>query len=320
MLLKSNKIYASDPKDPTRLVLVSSLKMGNCNNCRQFSRDAGLVNPYMSTHIHTSFMNKYLPDDFIEKQIKAHDEKWVDRFIYGSFDYADGAVYPTFRQAIIEPFPIPDSFPRLVGMDFGGKDPTALAFFAIDPNKGIVYWYDEYCKTSLNVKQHAENIKPMLDRIPQGMMLFPLRADPAGKQKQISTQRSLFDHYAEYGIFCTEANHAINAGLAKVDTYLEQGKLKIFSTCTNAIKEGTEYSYDLDKTVDKPVDKNNHLMDCVRYAMMDLPDNPADLTLFAGGYYLNTAPKPQRTKEEQAFRFALNLDEPIDEPLDWYYS
>lgn len=80
-------------------------------------------------------MNKYLPDDFIDKQIKAHDSKWVDRFIYGSFDYADGAVYPTFRQAICEPFPIPDTFPRVVGMDFGGKDPTALAFFAIDPEK-----------------------------------------------------------------------------------------------------------------------------------------------------------------------------------------
>lgn len=253
VLLKSNKIYAATPDEPKVLKLISSLEMGNCNNCYQYSRDPNEVNPYMSTHIHTSFMNKYLPDDFIEKQIRAHNEKWVERFIYGSFDYADGAVFPTFRSAICEPFPIPDYFPRIVAMDFGGKDPTAVLFLAIDPANGCVYAYDEYYVTGLNVKAHAQAIKPKLDSIPQGMMLFPLRADPSGKAKQIATQRSLFDHYAEYGIYCTEANHAINSGLAKVATYLERGKLKIFSTCMNLIKEGTDYSYDLDKSVDKPI-------------------------------------------------------------------
>lgn len=317
VLLKSNKIYASTPDEPTKLKLISSLKMGNCNNCFQYSRDESEVNPYMSTHIHTSFMNKYLPDDFIDKQIKAHDSKWVDRFIYGSFDYADGAVYPTFRQAICEPFPIPSHFPRIVSMDFGGKDPTALAFLAINVDEGIVYFYDEYYETSLNVEQHSKLIKPKLDAIPQGMMLVPLRADPSGKAKQISTQRSLFDHYAEYGIFCTEANNAINAGLAKVNTYLEQGKLKIFSTCTNAIKEGTNYSYDLDKVKDKPVGGFDHLMDCLRYAMVELPDNPADLIQFAGAYYLNEKQK-KRSRDELLFRHALDLDESYEENVDWY--
>lgn len=317
VLLKSNKIYASTPDNPTTLKLISSLAMGNCNNCLQFSRDANEVNPYMSTHIHTSFMNKYLPDDFIERQIKAHNEKWVDRFIYGSFDYADGAVYPNFRSCICEPFPIPAHFPRLVGMDFGGKDPTALAFFAIDPDKGIVYWYDEYYETSLNVKQHSEKIKPKLNEIPQGMMLFPLRADPSGKAKQIATQRSLFDHYAEYGIYCTEANNAINAGLAKMATYLERGKLKIFSTCINAIKEGSEYSYDLDKEKDKPVGGFDHLMDAGRYAIVELPDDPNDLTLFVGAYYLNET-KQKRTREERLFRHALDLDEDPEPITDWY--
>lgn len=320
VLLRSNKIYASTPDEPKKLKLISSLKIGNCGNCLQFSRDPADVNPYMSTHIHTSFMNKYLPDDFIERQIKSHNEKWVDRYIYGSFDYADGAVYPNFRSCIVEPFSIPDYFPRLVAMDFGGKDPTALSFYAIDPDKGIIYEYDEYYETSLNVKEHAGRIKPKLDAIPQGMMLFPLRADPAGKQKQIATQRSLFDHYAEYGIYCTEANNAINAGLSKVATYLEQGKLKIFSSCINTIKEGSEYAYDLDRTVDKPVGGFDHLMDTMRYALADMPDNPADLTMFVGGMYLNTKPRKERTQAEKAFRHALDMDEPEFVPVDWYYS
>lgn len=182
---------------------------------------------------------------------------------------------------------------------------------------GIVYQYDEYYETSLNIEQHSKVIKPKLDSIPQGMMLFPLRADPSGKAKQIATQRSLFDHYAEYGIFCTEANHAINAGLSKVNTYLECGKLKIFSTCTNSIKEGSNYSYDLDKVKDKPIDKDNHLMDCYRYAIVDLPDNPNDLIQFAGAYYLNET-KSSKNKMDRLIRHALDLDETYEEFTDWY--
>ena len=319
VLLKSNKIYASTLDDPHTLKLISSIKMNNLNNCNQFSRDISYVNPYMSTHLHTSFMNKYLPDDFIKKAIKSHDAKWVDRFIYGSFDYADGAVYPTFRNAICEPFPIPAHFPRLVAMDFGGKDPTALIFLAIDLQNGVVYAYDEYYVTSLNVKEHAKAIKPKLDAIPQGLMIRPLKADPAGLQKQIATQRSLFDHYAEFGIFCTPAYNNINAGLSKVATYLETGKLKIFSTCTNTIKEGSAYSYDLDKTVDKPVGGFDHLMDCLRYAMVELPDNPNDLTLFAGGYYI-TPEQKKRSNDRFLFEHALDLDSNPYPILDWYNS
>jgi hypothetical protein len=55
--------------------------------------------------------------------------------------------------------------------------------------------------------------------------------------------------------------------------------LKIFSSCANTIREGLNYKYkpeelDSKKNPDnKPIDKDNHAMDSLRYLVNELPDN-----------------------------------------------
>ena len=58
--------------------------------------------------------------------------------------------------------------------------------------------------------------------------------------------------------------------------YMYLGKLKIFSSCDNLKGEAGKYVYmPLDSNhPDKPVDKFNHLMDCLRYMISPLPSNP----------------------------------------------
>jgi hypothetical protein len=55
--------------------------------------------------------------------------------------------------------------------------------------------------------------------------------------------RSIFDHYAEYGLWFKDGNNRIDAGLAKVNAYFSLGRLKIFSSCAHTIKEGLNYKY-----------------------------------------------------------------------------
>lgn len=63
----------------------------------------------------------------------------------------------------------------------------------------------------------------------------------------------------------------------------------------------------------------HNCMDCLRYAMVDLPDNPADLIMFVGSYFLNDAKKKKKMNTaEMLFRHALDLDEPEMEIVDWY--
>jgi hypothetical protein len=145
-----------------------------------------------------------------------------------------------------------------------------------------VYIYDEYYKNALPVPEHAKAMIEMVQKVPYGK-LRGLVGDPSGARKGISDMRSIFDHYAEYGIWFKAGDNRIDTGIAKVLAYFSLGRLKIFSTCTNTIREGLNYKYkpeelDAKKNPDnKPIDKDNHAMDSLRYMIQELPDDPERL-------------------------------------------
>ncbi len=224
------------------------------------------------------------------------------------------AVYPDFMTHLVEPFQIPKHWERIGGADFGIQDPTVLLMGAIDPETGIVYIYDEYFKNKLAVPQHAKSMLDMLEQVPFGRLRF-LVGDPAGKRRNINDHKSIFDHYGEYGIWFKEGNNRIDAGISKVNAYFALGKLKIFTTCTNTIREGMNYKYkpmemDSQKNADeKPIDKDNHTQDSLRYMMNELPDDPRML--------INNGTKPRifQNGEKEATTLPFALQDPEDSYL-----
>jgi phage terminase large subunit len=220
------------------------------------------------------------------------------------------AVYQTFGDHIVKPFKIPKHWERVGGADFGIRDHTVLLMGAIDPDTGIVYIYDEYYKNNLPVPKHAEAMLERIQKVPYGKLRF-LVADPSGGRKGINDMRSTYDHYAEYGIWFKAGDNRIDSGIAKVAAYFSLGRLKIFSSCANTIREGLNYKYkpeelDSKKNPDnKPIDKDNHSMDVIRYVCSELPDNPDNLMMksyksrdFAG-----------RTEDDGSIPFALQSDD-----------
>lgn len=235
-----------------------------------------------ATHIVPTRLNKYLPPDFYASTARGKPRFWIERYLNGSFEFSEGNVYPDFMNHVVEPFKIPDHWQRIGGADFGISDYTVLLLGAINPDDGTVYIYREYYKNVLAVPQHAKKMKEMLSEIPLGRLMH-LVADPSGMRRNINDHRSLFDHYGEYGIFFREGNNRIEPGIAKVGAYFSLDKLKIFNTCVHTIREGTNYKYktrelDSQKNADeKPVDKDNHAMDSLRYLINELPDDPKQL-------------------------------------------
>lgn len=244
-------------------------------------------NPNISVHIASTDKNKYLPADYYYSVAKGKERWWVERYLNASFDFAEGAVYSDFMDHVVDPFPIPDDWQRLGGADFGIRDPTVLLMGAIDPKDGTVYIYDEYYRNALTVPEHAKVMLEMLAAVPFGRLLR-LVGDPSGKKRNLNDHKSLFDHYGEYGIWFEEGNNRIEAGIAKVQAYFKTNKLKIFRSCRWTVKEGMEYKYkplelDSKKNIDeKPLDKNNHAMDSLRYLINELPDDPTLLKRKAG--------------------------------------
>jgi hypothetical protein len=228
-------------------------------------------------------LNPHLPPDFIEINSRSKPAWWRRKYLEGSFEAVEGAVYPNFSSTLVEPFDIPKDWMKVIGMDHGLRNPTAVIFGAIDPKDSVLYWYREYYVPNRLVPEHAKYLKPMFDEIPPGT-LYRMVADPSISNKTDPLAgKSVQGLYQEYGIYWSKANNNIEAGILKVNSYIERKKLKVFNTLTNTIREHMNYKFpelsmDDDKNLDeKPVKKNEHSCDAGRYQIMVLPDNPDDL-------------------------------------------
>jgi hypothetical protein len=108
-----------------------------------------------------------------------------------------------------------------------------------------------------------------------------------------------------------------------VFSYFEMGKIRIHDCCINTIKEGVSYKYpkqDLvsDKNAsEKPVDKDNHAMDCLKYMVAELPDDPTQLINIS--YNRNEYHNSEKS-DDSWLPHALQ-DEPQDSYGEWssYY-
>jgi len=265
-------------------------------------------NQHITTYIWETALNEYLPDDFIEINSKGKPEWWIKRYLKGSFEHSEGMVYPNFANTITEPFDIPNTWERFVALDHGLRNPTATLFGAIDPDNGIAYIYQEYYEPNRTVPEHVRHIKPMVEQIPLGKLRFMV-IDPSARNKSDPINgKSVQSLYQEYGLFFTEANNSIEAGLLKVNSYVDNSKLKVFNTCVNIIKEGLNYKFpeitmDNDKNLDeKPIKRNDHAMDALRYALMRLPDDPELLKTVA------KEPPKRYNWEEEEFEYTQKGD------------
>lgn len=79
-----------------------------------------------------------------------------------------GRVYPVAESVLtIDPIPLPDHWPRICGIDFGGWDhPTAVVWMAHDRDTDTVYVYDCYRASKVPAAVHASAIRGRGDWIP----------------------------------------------------------------------------------------------------------------------------------------------------------
>lgn len=164
---------------------------------------------------------------------------------------------------------IPDSWERFVTLDHGLRNPTAVYFHAINPNTGEVVTYEEYYVANRLVPEHAKELLPRIQKIPYGKLRFMV-ADPSIRNKTDPVNgKSVQALYQEYGLYFQPGNNNIEAGILKVNSYIERGKWKIFrDKCPNLCREAINYKFpelsmdNANKNLDeKPVKVNDHAMD-----------------------------------------------------------
>lgn len=170
-----------------------------------------------------------------------------------------GNVYTTqLENVLCDPFPIPDTWPRMFALDVGWNR-TACMWGALDPNTETIYLYDEYYVGQELPLIHAHSIKSRGSWIP-GVI------DPAANGRSQYDGAQLMREYVDLGLDLINARNDVEAGITRQSMLMATGKLKVFRTCKNWASEYIIYRRDKNGKV---VKENDHALDTSRYIVMN---------------------------------------------------
>lgn len=280
--------------------------------------------PFISTHITTSAVNAFLPENFIEQNSQGKTKWWIQKYLYGSFQYAAGLVYPNALQYIVDDFEIPKHWKRIIAYDYGLSDDSVFLLGAIDEEKGLVYIYDEVVTSDKNIAELARLYFEVTSDIPSGGMVTAPIIDPKSGSKRDYDKKTLADHFLDYNIAFKPGAINKDARVYRTNTYIELGFLRIMKKCRYLINQLREYKFKTDGSdeltfTDKPEDKNDHAIVCLEWILMELPADPRNL-LFGiynkKGQDLTLTESQAKEKEYANWVFADEEDNFMDSAFD----
>lgn len=202
-------------------------------------------------------------------------DEWVQEW-EAKFTTPSSLVYPEFDDSIhvINPNMIPrENLTYAIAMDFGLKDPFAAVFVAIDKDDNW-YIYDEIYLPDLPV----DKIARVLHQKMGDQYFTKIIGDSAGATEIASLKSKELGDMRVWVEPAKKGKDSLRAGIRLVRTKLyvreHTGKPKLFvgRNCTATIKEFQSYKHIRDafgEVSDTPEDKNNHLMDAIRYLIME---------------------------------------------------
>ena len=209
----------------------------------------------------------HLTEDVKKRMISNMLPQEIEARTKGMPSIGSGMVYPVLEELITcEAFDIPDHYARIIGMDFGWSDPTALIFGALDRDTGVLYITFEYSMSGKTPDSHLADLQTM--NLADSLWWSPVMGDPAGQASSQKDGESLFNIYKEKGLNLRKADNARSAGILTCLQMMLDGKLKIFkSRCPKLLNEIRTYAYDSKGRI---VDGNDHLLDAMRYMIMGI--------------------------------------------------
>lgn len=231
--------------------------------------------------------NIHLPEDYIDNLLDNFPDDWIDRYVYGTFEGFKGLVYKDFskEEHVVAPFEIPPEWQKIVALDYGLNNPTAVLWMALDDEENV-WIYDEHYKAGSLVSYHAEIIKDKTGNDD----IYAYVIDPSCHNRTGKDGRNIIDAYADCGLYFIEGDNAVDAGVNRCAEFVKlrderihpqkdtspAPQLFVFDTCKYFIEEITNYKWKEYRTVmdknapEKPQKKDDHCMDALRYGMMFL--------------------------------------------------
>lgn len=200
--------------------------------------------------------------------------------LHGEFVALHGLVYKEYTDRpphLIKPFTIPDDWTVYIGIDPHLRTETAALFVACNPD-GELFVFDELFMGGLI----GDIAQAITDTLGDRQYLSAI-IDCASRQPNPVSGVSIRDEFARHGIITKNARKDVGAGIYRVREYLridpscDKPKIFIFDTCRRLRYEFAHYVWDdsfrtITSTAKQaPRKVNDHLLDCLRYVIMDDP-------------------------------------------------
>jgi len=164
---------------------------------------------------------------------------------------------------------------------FGGIDPgirhmagVVLAFLDEDDNLVV---FDELALQGHTIGEVCKEIELMLGRWDVRPRWWVI--DPASRNKNNQTGRSDQMEFQDHGVFAQPGQNAVRPGINRVKERLRAGKFRVTGDCPVLVSEFKKYRWSSpkrseDDARERPVKRDDHLLDALRYVVMSRPLAP----------------------------------------------
>lgn len=199
-------------------------------------------------------------DRALFERMKIHNPRRYQVAGLGQWGIVDGLIYENVVERDFDHNEIMrrEGVVSLFGLDFGFNDPTAFIHVLLDMDKLELYVVDEIYETGMSNRVLANKI------ITMGYGNEVIRADH-NEPKSVAELRTLGLHRIRRA---RKGKDSVLNGIQ----FIQNFTIIVHPRCNNFMTEITNYQWDVSnegRTLDKPMDGMDHLMDAMRYAVED---------------------------------------------------
>ena len=213
--------------------------------------------------LHTTYQdNKFLPDDYIKSllDMKEKNPTYYKIYALGEFATLDKLIFTNWCEESFDYKEIlkkDKNVEAVFGLDFGyTNDPTAFICVLIDRVDKKLWIFDEFQLKGMTNDEIVNKIAAM------GYGKEAVSCDSAEPKSIEELQRN--------GLVRAKAATKGRDSILNGIQYLQQFDIKVHPKCQCIIEEFKNYTWQKDKDgiyINKPIDKYNHGIDALRYAV-----------------------------------------------------
>jgi phage terminase large subunit len=229
---------------------------------KQYDEDKIKTNDFKFSVMSSTLDSPYVKEGYIEEKMQTWTDAEIRANLRGEFVATNMLVYPGAVEHFVEERYVDKKWPHWLSIDPGvGNDPTAVLLKVYDPTDDVMYYYKELYEYKKSLTFIGEEIKKMI----AGVNLQDIIMDPSGgKTLQLVRNTSTLQELEGYlHLPIKKAVNALDDGISLIQGRLEENKILFSNRLENLRAEFNKYAYVPDKK--KPQDKDNHLMDALRY-------------------------------------------------------